>query len=522
MKAYELRKSILQLAIRGKLVKQNPDDEPASVLIEKIREEKKRLVKEGKIKKEKTESVIYKGADNSYYEKIGAETRCIDGEIPFEVPEGWEWCRLKSVVNFNLGKTPERNESKYWNNGKYPWVSIADMQNKSILTTTKEQVSQIAYKEKFNEQIVPSGTLLMSFKLTIGKVSILGIDAFHNEGIISIYPYIDNNQIFKGYLFHILSLITEFTNSTDAIKGATLNSAKINEMLIPVPSLSEQAQIIQKINEFEGLLSKYDRLEQQETQLQFDFPDSLKKSILQSAIQGKLVAQNPDDEPASVLLEKIRKEKEKLIKDGKLKRDKIESFIYKNTADNSYYELRNGKVLCIDDEIPFEIPDNWTWCRLGNIAQHNTGKTLDKGRNKGTLHKYITTSNLYWGYFDLTEIRQMLFENEELERCTAMKGDLLICEGGEAGRSAIWDSENPICFQNHIHRVRPYARIRAEYLLRYMEKIYLTGEINLYRKGVGIQSLSGNSLASILIPLPPINEQKRIIEKIEQLFTTLS
>jgi type I restriction enzyme S subunit len=222
------------------------------------------------------------------------------------------------------------------------------------------------------------------------------------------------------------------------------------------------------------------------------------------------------------LLEKIRKEKEQLIKAGKLKRDKNESFIYKDAADNSYYESRNGKVLCIDDESPFAIPDNWAWCKLGDIAQHNTGKTLDKERNKGTLRRYITTSNLYWGYFDLTETRKMPFKEEELERCTAQKGDLLICEGGEAGRSAIWDSENSICFQNHIHRVRPYTNIRSEYLLIFMEKITLSGEINIYRKGVGIKGLSGNALASILIPLPPLNEQKRIIEKIEQLFAVLS
>ena len=157
--------------------------------------------------------------------------------------------------------------------------------------------------------------------------------------------------------------------------------------------------------------------------------------------------------------------------------------------------------------------------RLGSIGQHNTGKTLDKVRNKGALREYITTSNLYWGHFDLNKLKQMPFQNEELDRCTAVKGDLLICEGGEAGRSAIWNFEKPICFQNHIHRVRLFANISSQYLLYYMEKIYLTGEINVYRRGVGIQSLSGNSLATILIPLPPLFEQKRIVEQIEKLFT---
>ena len=288
-----------------------------------------------------------------------------------------------------------------------------------------------------------------------------------------------------------------------------------------MPPISEQERIVEQIENFEPLLVRFDKLEQQQSLLETEFPEKLKKSILQYAIEGKLVAQNPKDEPASVLLKKIRKEKEQLIKEGKIKRNKNESIIYKNTDDNSYYETRNGTVLCIDEEIPFEIPDNWAWVRLGSIAQHNTGKTLDKVRNKGALHEYITTSNLYWGYFDLNKLKQMPFQNEELDRCTAIKGDLLICEGGEAGRSAIWDLEKPICFQNHIHRVRPFANVSSQYLLRYMEKIYLTGEINVYRRGVGIQSLSGNSLASILIPLPPLSEQKRIVEKIKQLIALL-
>ncbi|WP_436417562.1 restriction endonuclease subunit S [Petrimonas sulfuriphila] len=168
--------------------------------------------------------------------------------------------------------------------------------------------------------------------------------------------------------------------------------------------------------------------------------------------------------------------------------------------------------------MPFEVPEGWAWTSFGYISQHNTGKTLDKEKNTGQLYEYITTSNLYWNSFDFSELRKMSFEVHELDRFTAIKGDLLICEGGDAGRSAIWKSDKPICFQNHIHRVRPLGNIEAKYLYYFILLIYLNGEIKQYLKGVGIQSLSGNSLASIIIPLPPLNEQKRIVAEINRLF----
>lgn len=165
------------------------------------------------------------------------------------------------------------------------------------------------------------------------------------------------------------------------------------------------------------------------------------------------------------------------------------------------------------------LPNNWVWVTIGEIAQHNVGKTLNKGsRGSGAIREYITTSNLYWGSFDFTELRSMPIEEYELSKCSATKGDLLICEGGDAGRAAIWNYNYSICFQNHIHRVRPFGGISAKYLYYYMLYIYLNGNIKQYLKGVGIQSLSGNSLSSIVLPLPPIKEQQRIVNEIESLF----
>ena len=166
------------------------------------------------------------------------------------------------------------------------------------------------------------------------------------------------------------------------------------------------------------------------------------------------------------------------------------------------------------DEISCSIPEHWKWVRFSEVAEHNAGRTLDKRRNTGTPRKYITTSNLYWGRFDLTEVREMLIEDKQLERCTARKGDLLICEGGEAGRAAVWESEEEICFQNHIHRARLMPGLDSYYAYRVFVKLNSTGEINEYRKGVGISNMSGKALASIAFPLPPLEEQKRIVAKV--------
>lgn len=224
----------------------------------------------------------------------------------------------------------------------------------------------------------------------------------------------------------------------------------------------------------------------------------LRELILELAVRGKLVPQDANDEPASELLKRIQAEKTKLIAEGKIKKEK------------PLPELK-------PEEVVYKLPSGWNWVRFGEIAQHNSGKTLDSGRNTGTLHDYITTSNLYWGCFDLANVRQMPIRDEEFEKCSAKKGDLLICEGGEAGRAAVWFYEKDICFQNHIHRARFYCEIDPYYAYRFFEKLNATGEINQHRKGVGISNMSGKALAAIAFPLPPIAEQHRIAAKIDEL-----
>jgi type I restriction enzyme S subunit len=230
-------------------------------------------------------------------------------------------------------------------------------------------------------------------------------------------------------------------------------------------------------------------------------PDGIKRLrelILTLAMQGKLVPQDLNDQPACELLKEIEAQKKRLVKEGKIKEPK------------PLPEIK-------PEDVPYEVPKGWEWVRLGGIAQHNSGKTLDGGRNTGILHDYITTSNLYWGRFELSNMRQMPIREDELEKCTVKKNDLLICEGGEAGRAAVWFFDKEVCFQNHIHRVRFYHCIDSFYAYRLFELMNCTGVIEQYRKGVGISNMSSKALASIPFPLPPLAEQKRIVAKIDQL-----
>ena len=225
---------------------------------------------------------------------------------------------------------------------------------------------------------------------------------------------------------------------------------------------------------------------------------ALRQKILDLAIHGKLVPQDPNDEPASVLLERIRAEKERLVKEGKIKRPKKT----KATSDKPHYENL--------------LPEGWTITTLGEIFQHNNGKQKSSSNKEGRLLKYITTSNVYWGEFDLSNVKEMFFTNNELEKCTVTKGDLLVCEGGDVGRSAIWNYEYPICIQNHLHRLRSWLPVCTEYF--FYSLMYNKFKNLIKGKGIGLMSLSSNDLHNIPINLPPVNEQKRIVAEINRWF----
>ncbi|WP_233544445.1 restriction endonuclease subunit S [Prevotella sp. AM34-19LB] len=250
-----------------------------------------------------------------------------------------------------------------------------------------------------------------------------------------------------------------------------------------------------------------------------EIKEQFKKSILQEAIQGKLVPQLTEEGTAQDLLEQIKTEKQKLVKEGKLKKSALNDSVIFRGDDNKYYTINKKERISVDDEIPFDIPNTWEWCRLGTLFSHCTGKALNALNQKGELMTYITTSNLYWDRFELDNLKQMRFTDEEIEKCTATFGDLLVCEGGDIGRAAIWNYQYDIRIQNHIHKLRAYKQLCTKFFFWVFYFYKATGRIG--GKGIGIQGLSSKALDKILIPLPPLKEQQRIVAQIEKLFEQL-
>ena len=521
MNGKQLKNSILQWAIQGKLVPQDPNDEPASVLLERIREEKTRLVKEKKIKKDKNESIIFRGDDNSHYEKFADGTvKCIDDEIPYEIPQSWCWCRFSAIYRLLTDGT--HNTPKYTESG-VPFISVKDMSSGKLSFSNTKFISEEEHKILSARCCPEYGDLLISKVGTTGIPLIIDTDKefsiFVSLALIKFFP----NHIDSKFLIHLINspLVQEqVKRDTRGVGNKNWVLTAISNTLLAVPPLVEQKRIVSKIEEIMPIADKYEKSQEALDRLNTDVFDKLKKSVLQEAIQGKLVPQDSNDEPTSVLLERIKAEKTKLFKEGKLKKkDLVDSVIFKGD-DNKYYEKIGSQVACIDDEIPFEIPANWEWVRLGTLYQHNTGKALNGANQKGVAYEYITTSNLYWNYFVLDKLRTMPFTDEELEKCTVKKGDLLVCEGGDIGRSAIWNFDYDIRIQNHIHRLRPYAPLGS---LFFYYVLYLYKHIGLIGgKGIGIQGLSSNALHRLLLPLPSIAEQERIVDKIEFVIASIT
>ena len=519
MTGKQLKNSILQWAIQGKLVPQDPNDEPASVLLEKIRQEKERLIKEKKIKRDKNASFIFRGEDNSYYEKLLAtgEVKCIDEEIPFEIPQGWEWCRVSSVFLIN------------------PKVSAKDDDIAAFIPMEAISAgygSEFRFYEKQWKEIKSGYTVFEDNDIAFAKIT----PCFQNRKSV-IFNGLPNGigagttelKILRTYgetinrYYALYFLESPYFIDEATFKG-TANQQRIvvgylENKLFPLPPLSEQKRIVDKIGIIMPFIDKYSKSKETLDKINVALRANLKKSILQEAIQGKLVPQIAEEGTARELLEQIRQEKQKLVEEGKLKKTALtDSIIYKG-EDNRYYEKIDQQCKDITEEIRFDLPDTWQWCRIGSLFMHNNGKQLNKGNTKGNLMEYITTSNLYWDGFLLEDLKKMPFEDGEIERCMAVKGDLLVCEGGDIGRSCIWNYDFPIMLQNHIHKLRPFVTICIEYFYYIFYCYNMAGWIG--GKGIGIQGFSSTALHNTLVPLPPLQEQQRIVAQIERLFEQL-
>ena len=514
MTAQQLKNSILQMAVQGKLVPQDPNDEPASVLLERIKAEKEALIKSGKIKKSKKSSEIFRGASRTlpyaFCEQIGKEIRDISDEIPFEIPDSWEWVRLGFIGNWGSGATPSRTNKEYYD-GNIPWLKTGDL-NDGIITDIPEKITELAL-EKTSVRLNPVGSVLIAmYGATIGKLGILNIPATTNQACCACLPILVNNN----YLFYFLMSHKEsFTKKAEGGAQPNISKEKIISTLFPLPPLAEQKRIVAKIEELLPFIEKYEQAETKLTALNKSFPEMLKKSILQEAVQGKLVPQNPDDEPASILLERIRAEKQELIKQGKIKKSKHESIIV--TRDKIPYEIIDGKEHCIADEVPFEIPESWEWVRLGIISTYNQTKKKINAKDADIS---------IWG-LDLEDIekggrllvKKTVGERKAIgDKTVFEKGDILYSKLRPYLLKILVASDGGICTPE-IVPFTVYGGISAGYIVNFLKSPYVDGIVNGETYGMKMPRVGTDTIISLLTPIPPLAEQKRIVEKIEELMT---
>ena len=526
MNGKQLKNSILQWAIQGKLVPQDPNDEPASVLLEKIRAEKARLVKEGKLKKDKNESIIYRGDDNSYYEKFaGGKVKCIDEEIPFEIPSSWIWERWGNISFSILYGYNAPAEAK----GDVRMVRISDIQNNKVLWNTVP-FCKIKKQDIDTYLLKPNDILFARTGGTVGK-----------SYIVTDVPY---PSIFAGYLIRTqystqlcpqyLKFFMESPLYWDELKEGTTataqpncNGKKLASMLLPIPPIEEQYRIVDKLNGLFSIVNRYNIAQDHLDTLNNSIKHLLKKSILQEAIQGNLVKQCSNDEPAPILLERIKLEKHKLVKAGNLKaKDITESTIFKGD-DNKYYEKCEKATSCIDTEIPFDIPDNWNWCRLGDLIYTKTGLAYSKPNLDIKSEKMIRVlrgGNIGYGFWNMKS-DDVMISNE------FVKSDLYLRKGyfitpavtswENMGKTAlVREDYNDVVVGGFVLMMCPYYTdgIIEEYLNCFFQSVlfqqYCRSITN--KSGQAFYNLSRNKLLQLLIPIPPTEEQKRIFAKFDK------
>ena len=498
MKAQDLKNSILQLAMEGKITIQDHEDEPASVLLEEIRKEKEKLIKEKKIKRNKNESIIYRN-NGHFYEKVGkkGEPVCIDDEIPFEIPDSWEFSRLANIISISSG---------------YILTSNNMNKNGTIPVYGGNGVTGIHDKYNINKKT-----------LIIGRVG------FHcgNAHISEKKAWVTDNAFIttfpeKYINFNFLELLITFLNLkkySSSTAQPVISGKKIYPIIIPIPPLEEQERIVEKIEGLLPYIKKYGEAEEKLTKLNQEFPKQIKKSILQESIQGKITIQDHEDEPVSVLLEEIRKEKEKLIKEKKIKKNKNESIIYKENG--SYYEKIGKKIQCIDDEIPFEIPDSWEYIRMDYFVDvrdgtHDTPKYVNEG------FPLITSKNLKNGAIDFDNVKYISKEDHEniCRRSGVDNGDILFAMIGSVGNPVIVSKSMDFSIKN-VALFKPYIiKMNLEYLYYYL--IYAQEIMGKKASGAVQKFVSLTYIRNYLIPIPPLKEQQRIVQKIEEVFPLIN
>ena len=479
MNGKQLKNSILQWAIQGKLVPQDPNDEPASVLLERIRAEKAKLVKEKKIKKDKNESIIYRGEDNSYYEKFIAtgEVKCIDEEIPFEIPKGWEWCRLKHMCSMQAGKNISASEIYDEKSVLHPYRCVGGNGLRGF-TNTFNAEGHFAI-------IGRQGALCGCLNIESGKF-------YATEHAVVVNGFGIIPSLFIYYFFTALNL-NQYATAT-AQPGLAVSN--IVEVFIPLPPLPEQLCIVSKIEKLLPLVKTYKQAQNGLNELNASLNEQLRKSILQEAIQGKLVPQIAEEGTAEKLLTEIREEKERLIKEGKLKKSALaDSIIYKGD-DNKYYERINAQT--VEIELPFEYPNNWSVLRLKDICQLIDG---EKRNGKGICldAKYLR------GKSSATIVEKGKF---------VYAGDNIILVDGE-NSGEVFTVPQDGYMGSTFKQLWLSSTMWKPYILAFI--LFYKEDLRNSKRGAAIPHLNKELFYNLPIGIPPYQEQQRIAKRINEL-----
>ena len=451
---------------------------------------------------------------SSYYEKILAtgEVKCIDDELPYSLPSGWEWCRMGSIGEWGAGATPAKGNIEYYN-GNILWLRTGELNN-DVVYDTEIKVTEKALKECSLRLNKVGDVMIAMYGATIGKVAIVGKEMTTNQACCACTPI----GIFNWYLFYFLmGSQLDFIKKGEGGAQPNISREKLIGHLMPVPPLEEQHRIVSQIRVVLPYAEKYTHCQIEQSLLNEGIKPKLRKSILQEAIQGKFVPQDPNDESASILLQRIKEEKLRLVKEGKLKKkDVVDSVIYKGD-DNKYFEKKGKENICIDEEIPFEIPDTWVWVRLSNVVQVNPKNDVPDN----TLAAFIPMERI-----DATYLSSFTYSER---KWGDIKSGFMHFADGDVAFAKITP-----CFQNRksmilkglpngvgagtteLKVLRPYAEtIDREYLLFFLESSYFVEEAT-FKGTANQQRIISGYMENKLFPLPSLSEQRRIAEKIKE------
>ena len=470
----QLKASILQYAIQGKLVEQRPEEGTGEELYQQMQTDKQTLIREKKIKKEKPLPDI------------------IDDEIPFDVPESWKWIKVGNVGSWSSGATPSRTNPAYYG-GSIPWLKTGDL-NDGFIQEVPEYITDLAL-EKTSLRLNPIGSVLMAmYGATIGKLGILEIPVTTNQACCACIPYAGMNN--KYLFYYLMSMRQSYIGMAEGGAQPNISKEKIVNSLIPLPPAEEQRRIVAKIEEILPYVDRYAAAYEKLEQFNAKFPQDMKKSILQYAIQGKLVEQRPEEGTGEELYQQIQTEKQRLIKEGKIKKEKPLAEI-------------------AEDEIPFDIPENWKWVRLSTIGITQTGNTPSKSHPEyiGIDIPFITPGDILNGQICYNNQALSLLGKEVARVCCA--GSIMqVCIGGSIGKAAITYRE--VAFNQQINVVSPIACL-SEYLFAVMQSAYFTTSMKERAGGTATPIINRGLWDSLLIPLPPLAEQRRIVAKLEEI-----